>query len=176
MSNGNGPQNQVEPGRPAEPAKSDATFAHIPDEDPNEPTKPDDGTFKSQPSITVICPSCRQPAVQAGKEIYCESCDVIFSITVKKGAQVKEVGPLESLGFRVEKVENVLGITGLGSDVPTEREATARKEGAAEVAAEVAAEIESETPAVPVEPARPASQDGVHADEDEILGPRGGQG
>jgi len=165
MSNGNGPQEQVEPGQPAEPAQ------------PDEPKASDKSMRTTLPplsTITVTCPNCRQPAKQTGKEIYCEQCDVTFVLTVKKGAQVKEVGPLESLGFRVEKVESVLGITGDGDATPAEKEAAARKEGAAEVAAEVAAEIESAPPAA--EPARPASQDGVHADEEEILGPRGGEG
>lgn len=170
MSNGNGPQEQVEPGRPAEPA---------------EPKEQDDHgtlvlgtsdksvrkTLPPQGSITVTCPNCRQPAIQVGREIICAQCDVTFAITVKKGAQVKEIGPIESLDQRVTKIETTVGITGDGGD--TLAEAAARKEGAAELALEVAAEIESETPAPPAGPSRPASQDGVHTDQDEILGPRG---
>ncbi len=166
MTNGNGPQERIEPGQPAEPAQ------------PDEP-KPSDKigsvrkTLPPQGSITVICPNCRQPAFQVGREIICTQCDVIFAITAKKGAQVKQIGPIEELDQRVTKIEGTVGIKADDADTLAEKEAAARKEGAAEVAAEVAAEIESETPAAPAGPARPASQDGVHTDEDEILGPRG---
>jgi len=165
MSNGTEPQEQVEPGQPAQP---------------DEPKASDKigsvrKTLPPQGSITVICPNCRQPAIQVGKEIICEQCDVTFDITVKKkGAQVKQIGPIEELDQRVTKIETTVGIVDIRDDTPAE--AAARKEGAAEVAAEVAAEIESETPAAPAGPARPASQDGiVHTDDDEILGPRGSE-
>lgn len=185
MSNGNGPQQQAEPGRPAaEPAKEaaarvvadsigwgqpaePATFAHIPDEDPTGSKVSDKSAAK--------CPNCGLQAIQTGNEIFCERCDTTFVITEKKGAKVRKIGPIDKLDQRVTRIEGTIGIMADDDDGPGLKEANARRAALAEDNERAAAELvaNSITPETPAEQARPASQDGVHADDDEILGPRG---
>jgi uncharacterized Zn finger protein (UPF0148 family) len=54
------------------------------------------------------CPNCQQPAIRTGNEIYCEKCDTTFTITQKQGATVKQIGPLDELRGRIEKLEQLL--------------------------------------------------------------------
>lgn len=57
-----------------------------------------------QPKATT-CPNCGQPAIRAGNEITCESCDAVFVITKKQGAKVKELGPIEDHEQRITALE-----------------------------------------------------------------------
>lgn len=60
----------------------------------------------------VFCVNCQQPAIRTGNEITCANCDAVFIITEKRGAKVKELGPIEDLNRRVSALE------GAGSSEP----------------------------------------------------------
>ena len=77
-------------------------------------------TEELSPLKNMYCPNCRGPAVKAGNEITCEACDVVFVITEKRGAQVKELGPFEKLDKRVAALEVVIGSAGTIEPEPAE--------------------------------------------------------
>ena len=62
---------------------------------------------EEQPKAT-ICPNCQKPAMRSGNEITCENCDAIFTITKKQEAKLKQVGAIEDLQGRVEKLESLI--------------------------------------------------------------------
>ncbi len=58
--------------------------------------------------IPVACPNCQKPAIRSGNEITCENCDAVFVITKKQAAKLKQVGAIEDLQDRVEKLESLI--------------------------------------------------------------------
>lgn len=59
-------------------------------------------------SKEVHCPNCLKPAYMIGNEITCENCDAIFEVKQKQPAKVKQVGPIEDLRNRVERLESLI--------------------------------------------------------------------
>jgi len=53
----------------------------------------------------TFCPNCNQPAISDGKEITCENCDSVFTIT-KKEARVKKTGAISDIDGRLKRVED----------------------------------------------------------------------
>jgi len=70
-----------------------------------------------------VCPSCQQPALQTGNEIACEHCDAVFVVTKKQGAKLKQLGPIDDLRQRVERLES------LAQEVPEEKPEEDESEG-----------------------------------------------
>lgn len=62
----------------------------------------------TEESKITFCPNCQQPATRTGNEIACESCDAVFVIKQKEGIKVKQVGPIEDLRKRVERLESLV--------------------------------------------------------------------
>lgn len=60
---------------------------------------------EEQPKATN-CPNCQKPAIRSGSEITCTNCDAVFVITKKEGAKVKELGPLDDIRGRLDKLES----------------------------------------------------------------------
>lgn len=54
------------------------------------------------------CPNCLEPAIKEGNKIICETCDATFTFTRTGGAKVKEIGRLDNLEKRMDRVENLL--------------------------------------------------------------------
>jgi uncharacterized Zn finger protein (UPF0148 family) len=71
---------------------------------------------EQKPTVS-FCPNCQQPAIRTGNEIYCEKCDTTFVFTEKKGAVVKQLGPLERVNERLDRIEQLLA-SKAGSEVP----------------------------------------------------------
>lgn len=63
------------------------------------------------PKTECHCPNCNGPAMREGDEITCEKCDVTF-IVKQKEIKVKQIGSIEDLSQRVERLESrALGAT-----------------------------------------------------------------
>jgi uncharacterized Zn finger protein (UPF0148 family) len=62
---------------------------------------------EQKPTVST-CPNCQQPAVRTGSEIFCEACDTTFAFTEKKGATIKQLGPLERVNERLDRIEQLL--------------------------------------------------------------------
>ena len=54
------------------------------------------------------CPNCLGPAIKEGNKIICENCDATFTFTKTGGAKVKEIGRLDNLEKRLDRVESLL--------------------------------------------------------------------
>ena len=54
----------------------------------------------------IYCPNCGQLAIKEGNEITCEHCDVVFTITRKEGAKVKQLGSIEDHEKRISLLES----------------------------------------------------------------------
>lgn len=55
----------------------------------------------------ISCPNCAGIASKEGNKIICEACDATFTITKTGGARVKEIGRLDSIEERLERVEGL---------------------------------------------------------------------
>ena len=53
-----------------------------------------------------MCPSCGEPAIRTGKEILCESCDVVFVVRRRGGTHIRRLGALTRLDERISKLES----------------------------------------------------------------------
>lgn len=56
----------------------------------------------------VNCPNCLRPAIKEGNKIICETCDATFAFTRTGGAKVVEVGRLDSIEERIDRIEDLL--------------------------------------------------------------------
>lgn len=56
----------------------------------------------------ITCPNCLGQAIKEGNKIICEICDATFTFTKTGGAKVKEIGRLDNLEKRMERVESRL--------------------------------------------------------------------
>ena len=56
----------------------------------------------------VSCPNCCEPAIREGNVITCEKCDAAFTFKKTGGAKVKNIGRLDSLEERMQRVEGLL--------------------------------------------------------------------
>ena len=66
-------------------------------------------TEEPTPTKTV-CPNCQGEAIKEGNKIICEKCDATFTITRTGSAKVKEIGRLDSLEKRLDRVESILPV------------------------------------------------------------------
>jgi uncharacterized Zn finger protein (UPF0148 family) len=82
---------------------------------------------KEKPTISH-CPNCQQPAIRTGNEIFCEQCDTTFTITQKQGATVKQIGPIDELRGRIEKLEQLQLLPGEHKPAKQEPEPTDEEE------------------------------------------------
>lgn len=53
------------------------------------------------------CPSCNGPAIREGDEITCAACDTTF-IVRQKEIKVKQIGTIEDLSQRVQRLEGLV--------------------------------------------------------------------
>lgn len=56
----------------------------------------------------AYCPNCQKPSIREGNKIICERCDATFTIIKTGGAKVKDIGRLNSLEDRMDRVESLL--------------------------------------------------------------------
>jgi len=56
----------------------------------------------------IVCPNCGAKAVKDGTKIVCESCDATFSFKKTGGAKVLEIGRLESVEKRLDRLDALL--------------------------------------------------------------------
>jgi len=54
------------------------------------------------------CPNCLGPAVKEGNTIICEVCDATFTFTKTGGAKLKELGRLDTIDERLDRLESIL--------------------------------------------------------------------
>jgi len=54
------------------------------------------------------CPNCLGPAIKEGNKIICEICDATFTFTKTGGTKVKDLGRLNSIEERLDRVESLL--------------------------------------------------------------------
>lgn len=62
----------------------------------------------SEESKKTNCPNCLGPAVKEGKTIICEVCDATFTFTKTGGAKVKEIGRLDNIEKRLDRLDSLL--------------------------------------------------------------------
>ena len=55
--------------------------------------------------IKTNCPSCLGPAVKEGDVIVCEKCDATFTFTKTGGAKVKEIGRIDAVEKRLDRLD-----------------------------------------------------------------------
>ena len=53
------------------------------------------------------CPSCNGPAMREGDEITCAACDATFVLRQKE-VKVKQIGTIEDLSQRVQRLEGLV--------------------------------------------------------------------
>jgi len=56
----------------------------------------------------ISCPNCSGIAFKEGNKVTCESCDSTFTITKTGGAKVKEIGRLDSIEQRLDRLDGLL--------------------------------------------------------------------
>ena len=56
----------------------------------------------------INCPNCLGPAIKEGNKIICEVCDATFTFSKTGGAKVKEIGMLNELKKRIDRLESLL--------------------------------------------------------------------
>jgi len=56
----------------------------------------------------IACPNCGGQAVKEGNKIVCEGCDATFSITRTGAAKVADVGRIQAIEDRMDKIESLL--------------------------------------------------------------------
>ena len=56
----------------------------------------------------ISCPNCSGIAIKEGNKIICESCDATFTYTKTGGAKLKEIGRLDNIEKRLDRVESLL--------------------------------------------------------------------
>lgn len=56
----------------------------------------------------ISCPNCSGIAVMEGNVITCESCDATFKFTKTGGSKVKEIGRLDSIEKRLDRLDGLL--------------------------------------------------------------------
>ena len=56
----------------------------------------------------VICPNCYGPAIKEGNKIVCETCDATFTFTKTGAAKVQDIGRLNALEKRVDRLDSLL--------------------------------------------------------------------
>jgi len=56
----------------------------------------------------VSCPNCTGIAIKEGNVIICETCDATFKITKTGGARVKEIGRLDDVEKRLDRLDALL--------------------------------------------------------------------
>ena len=56
----------------------------------------------------ISCPNCGHPAVKEGNKIVCEKCDATFTLTRTGAAKVADVGRIQTIEDRLDKIESVL--------------------------------------------------------------------
>lgn len=59
-------------------------------------------------STKTVCPNCLGEAIREGNKIICETCDATFTFTKTGGARLKEIGRLDSIEQRLNRVESLL--------------------------------------------------------------------
>lgn len=65
------------------------------------------GTVMPEEPKKISCPNCTGIATREGNKIICETCDATFTITKTGGAKVKEIGRLDSIENRLDRVEGL---------------------------------------------------------------------
>lgn len=56
----------------------------------------------------IVCPNCGARAIKEGNKIVCEDCDATYSFKKTGGAKVLDIGRLESVEKRLDRVESLL--------------------------------------------------------------------
>lgn len=56
----------------------------------------------------IVCPNCGARAIKEGNKIVCEDCDATYSFKKTGGAKVLDIGRLESIEERLNRVESLL--------------------------------------------------------------------
>lgn len=56
----------------------------------------------------ISCPNCSGIAIMEGNVITCESCDATFKLTKTGGAKVKEIGRLDDIEQRLDRLDGLL--------------------------------------------------------------------
>jgi len=56
----------------------------------------------------IACPNCQADASIEGNKIICEWCDATFSLTRTGAAKVADVGRLQTIEDRLDKIESNL--------------------------------------------------------------------
>ena len=56
----------------------------------------------------IVCPNCGAEAVKDGTKIVCETCDATYSFKKTGGAKVVDIGRLDSIEGRLDRVESLL--------------------------------------------------------------------
>ena len=56
----------------------------------------------------VVCPNCGAMAIKEGSEIVCETCDATYSFKKTGGVKVVDIGRLDSIEERLNRVESLL--------------------------------------------------------------------
>lgn len=58
-------------------------------------------------SKKISCPNCSGIAVKDGDVIICESCDATFKVTIVGGARLKEIGRLDAIEERLDRLDSL---------------------------------------------------------------------
>ena len=56
----------------------------------------------------ISCPNCSSIAIKDGDVVVCESCDATFKVTKVGGAKLKEMGRLDVIDKRLDRIESLL--------------------------------------------------------------------
>jgi len=56
----------------------------------------------------INCPNCLGQAIKEGNKIICETCDATFTYTKTGGAKLKEIGRLDNIEKRMDRIESLL--------------------------------------------------------------------
>lgn len=62
----------------------------------------------SEETKKIVCPNCLGEAIKEGNKIICETCDATFTFTKTGAAKVENVGRLDSLEKRVDRIETFI--------------------------------------------------------------------
>ena len=56
----------------------------------------------------ISCPNCSGIAIKDGDVVVCEACDATFKVTKVGGAKLLEIGRLDGIDKRLDRIESLL--------------------------------------------------------------------
>jgi len=61
-------------------------------------------------STKTVCPNCQGEAIKEGNKVICEKCDATFTITRTGGARLKEIGRMDDIEQRLDRLDELFPV------------------------------------------------------------------